>query len=603
MMSNTLHNNSDPKSGPNLEHKLESKFLEQIANEEPWKIALQLNLLETDVGSRVAINNKLKEHKSELKNTLGEEKFRELNGVVAYVNSMLLDFESALPYALMENKKESLAGLQENALLYGRSEVVSVLDAYGRKNSISELIIGKEDMQKFLVYHALPQIRLSHSYGKHYGKHTYEIEAKPLKNILDTIDLDEKHAIDQALRLLEEKNNQNIPRKLIFSQILGDNRLVSGYQKELKEKYFTPRDGIDALVKERAIFLDQGQISRLQFGDENPIFPVASNIFLVNDKGKKKVWKEDLKLYTDFSRLDGYSSEKEILSELDHPNIIKLLGTFSEKNLKFLELEYAPGKSFDRYTDISEKEALGVAITLCNVMDYLHSKNIVYMDMKKKNVMYNRPEQTVVQSQKYDLEAIAKNIKLLDFGMSQKKEQLDESTLLTTVLSTPEYLSPELTGFRASMATDTFQLGLLLHEMIYKKHAFIDIYNTSLSLKEGDAYRESEIIMYGLAVKFGNYNPSKDPKDKYGDRYGQILSQMLDKDPSKRPDLTYVRNELMNIYNNNYLPKSDSHVNAEIIPRLNSGINSEISSGHNIGNNNYIKQEINMKITSHEAIA
>ena len=64
---------------------LEKKFLEQIVLEEPWKIAIQLNLLESDVGSRVIINNKLEEYGSELKSVLGDEKFKDLNGV-AYMS-------------------------------------------------------------------------------------------------------------------------------------------------------------------------------------------------------------------------------------------------------------------------------------------------------------------------------------------------------------------------------------------------------------------------------------------------------------------------------------------------------------------------------------
>lgn len=573
-------NSSKNVKNINLEKKLDQNFLEKIIKEEPWKIALRLNLLDSDEGSRFTINNNFDKYSSELKDKLGEDKFKELSGVVAYANSMLLDFESALPYALIEDNKESLIRLQESAILYGRSEVVSSLDTLGRENNITDFIIDKNDMQNFLIYHSLPQIRLCRSKDISYK---YELDPELLKGLLDKINIDKKKAIYLALELLEEKHNQNIPRKFIFSQILENKTLIDRYKKELKEKYSIPRENIDALVKERAIFLNQGEISRLQFGDENPIFPTASNIFLVNNNGNKKVWKEDLRLYTDFSRLDGYSSEKEILSALNHDNIIKLLGTFNEKNINFLELEYAKGKTLEAYSDISEEEALGITITLCNVLDYLHSQNIVYMDMKKKNVMYNRPEKIEknrknsiaennvinekdnthekskkndikVKSEKgimldseYGLEAITKNIKLLDFGMSQKKEQLDDSTILTTLLSTPEYLSPELTSFRSSIATDTFQLGLLLHNLIYKNHAFID---SSLKLKVGDNYRESEVLMYGLAVKYEKYISSKD-------LYGPLLSKMLEKDPSKRPNLTYVKNELINIYNSKfYTPPS-----------------------------------------------
>ncbi len=596
--------------------KLDTQFIDDLVDVEPWKIALKLNLLNSKEGSRFTINDTLDKYSSAIRSKFTEEKFKELNGVVAYANSMLLDFESALPYALIENNNESLISLEENALLYGRNNVVSALDAFGRQNNIFELIVDKKDMQNFLIYHALPQIRLCkrENVSSPY-RYDYEIEPNLLNSILDNVGVDKKSAVYTALNLLEEKHNQNIPRKLIFSKILGDGVLTDMYKKEFKEKYLTPRSSIDALVKERAIFSDSGEISRLQFGDENPLFPTASNIFLVNKSvdgvESKKVWKEDLKLYTNFSRLDGYSSEREILSELDHSNIVKLLGTFNEKNIHFLELEYVSGKSLDKYVDLSEKEALGITITLCDVLNYLHSKNILYMDMKKKNVMYDRNKDfnkginndfnhnkdnhnkdldTDLQNNQENitLESIAKNVKLLDFGMSQKAEKLDTNTVLTTLLSTPEYLSPELTGFRASIATDTFQLGLLLHDLVYKKHAFVD---DSIKLTEGDEFRESEVLMYGLAVKFGKYTPNKDS-------YGSLLSKMFEKEPSKRPDLNYVRTELMNIYASKFNSELSSTTNSVLsvpasvnsilsIPALSASILSKpISSDYNLSSSN-----------------
>ncbi|MGV8087383.1 MAG: protein kinase domain-containing protein [Candidatus Woesearchaeota archaeon] len=595
-MSNKISNQTIGLEDIHKENnELDEEFFKKIVDMEPWKIALKLNLLESNDGSRYLINKMFDKYSSKLQSVLGENKFKELAGVVAYSNSMLLDFESALPYALIENNKNSLVELQENSILYGRSDVVLNLDALGRKDNISELIIDSSDMQRFLIYHALPQIRLCHKKEKPYS---YKLDTVMLDSILDKIstdnnsinqnsinhtacnpvnkNTDKKNLVNLALEMLDDKGNKNILRKLFFSKYAENGFLTEKYTKELKEQYLIPRNNIESLVKERAIFLNQGEVSRLQFGDENPVFPTASNIFLVNNNGEKKVWKEDLKLYTDFSRLDGYSSEKEILSDLNHTNIIKLLGTFSEKGIDFLELEYAKGKSLEEYVYISEREAIGITITLCDTLNYLHDNNIVYMDMKKKNIIYNRPKdifgtnilsnaknakilnntkKSITQSvmspsdSDYDLETIAKNVKLLDFGMSQKKEYLDNNTTLTTLLSTPEYLSPELTGFRSQIATDTFQLGLLLHNLIYKKDAFVD---SSLKLTEGDNYRESEIIMYGLSVKFGNY-------DKQNDSYGLLISKMLEKDPAKRPDLNYVKNELMNIYSSKFNTKNNSY--------------------------------------------
>ena len=211
--------------------------LEKIVKQAPWKIVLSLNLMASDIGSTYAINKNFDENEKNLKHMLGDEKFREVAGVVSYANSMMLDFESALKYALIENKTHSLLRLQENAILYGRSDVVCALDDYGRDSEIRELIIDRKDMQKFLVYHALPQVRLykkpqelrglqegtapreevqiqnqegSTQEQGSIGEYCYAMDHEILSRLLSRIEMDPKQAIRTALELLERNGNENI---------------------------------------------------------------------------------------------------------------------------------------------------------------------------------------------------------------------------------------------------------------------------------------------------------------------------------------------------------------------------------------------------------
>ncbi len=499
--------------------------IKDMAERPAWEIALSLN--KDRIASKESISDSFDLRSSELKRELGDDKYKQMAGMVAYVNSMMLDFDKAQKYSMIEHKKESLIELQENAMLYGRSDVVMKLDEHGRKKGIDGLIINHEDMQDFLTCHALPHFRVY----RPDKREEYRMDDEVYSRLMSYIDMDEKEALVKALDILDSAGNDNLPRKLLFAKKLGDRDKIDRYGKEFYKRITAPRESIGRLLSERALLLNKGNISRIQEGDYNRAFPLASHIYLVDDGLEKMVWKENLKLYTDFSRFDGYNAEKERLEELDHPGIVKLRDTFREKDFEFLELEYAEGGSLDKYQSLQRWEALEIGMVLCDVLGYLHSKDVLYMDLKDKNIMYNRDKAL--------REGTVKNsIKLLDFGMSQKVRGLNEDSVLTTLMSTPRYVTPETSAFRAYKSTDIFQLGVLLYEMVSDKHPFA---SEDITYQKGDEFRESELIQYGLAVRYGDYKGS-------GDRLDGLMQQMMSKDPSARPSLDYVRNSLKSEY-------------------------------------------------------
>lgn len=508
-----------------IEQKTHKIDLENLVKHESWKIPLGLNYEFGDIASKDVMNKGYETNKEILREKLGD-RFNEVVDVVSYANSMLMDFESSLKYYLEENRTNNLFSLQENALLYGRSKVVKKIDEYGRKNGLTDLIISKNDYQRFLANHALPQIRVI----RPDEKEIFFLDMEQYEAIISDLKMPEQKALSNALGLLENSGNDNIPRKFLLASMKKDNVLIAKYQRELITRLKYPRRNVDQIALERVVITGEGTIKKLQEGDSNRMFPLSSSIYLVNGE-EKTVWKENIRLYTDFSRLDGYNGEKEILQNINHPNIIKLKRTFVEQGIEFLELEHAKGNTLNKTKNIRELESLDIAINLCDALDYLHSKNIVYLDMKAKNVVYDRL--SAVQDG-----SVKGNLKLIDFGMAQQTEKLENDTTFTTLLSTPKYLTPELTEFLAYKSTDTFQMGVLLYEMLYNKHPFkADEFN----FKEGDNYRDSEILTYGLAVRFGQFK-------KNNDCYDSLFTEIFEKNPLKRPDVVYVKNELQKRY-------------------------------------------------------
>lgn len=82
-------------------------------------------------------------------------------------------------------------------------------------------------------------------------------------------------------------------------------------------------------------------------------------------------------------------------------------------------------------------------------MLYLHSKGIIYRDIKPENILLD----------------IDGHIRIADFGLSKPKRTRD--SLAHSFCGSPEYMAPEmLTRKGHNYQVDHYCLGALLHELI-----------------------------------------------------------------------------------------------------------------------------------------
>ncbi|MCA9781905.1 MAG: serine/threonine protein kinase, partial [Candidatus Eremiobacteraeota bacterium] len=148
--------------------------------------------------------------------------------------------------------------------------------------------------------------------------------------------------------------------------------------------------------------------------------------------------------------------EAQLLAQLDHANLPKVIDSFSERNRHYLVMEYVPGKTLEKRLAeaggaLPEREVYGYAVQLCDVLDYLHRQQppIIFRDLKPANIML-KPDGRV---------------KLIDFGIARhfKPGQSND----TQAMGTPGYAAPEQYGKGQSDArTDIYALGATLHHAI-----------------------------------------------------------------------------------------------------------------------------------------
>ena len=174
--------------------------------------------------------------------------------------------------------------------------------------------------------------------------------------------------------------------------------------------------------------------------------------------------------------------ERDIGALLEHPNIARLYDAGVDgQGRPYLALEHIDGVPIDEWCDgrsLDVRARLELFIQVIRAVAYAHGRLIVHRDLKPSNVLVTKDGQA----------------HLLDFGIAKLLDDAagnDQLTRAQDRLMTPHYASPEqISGEAITVGSDVYSLGVLLFELLTKRHPYKLTHNSigavEMAILEGE---------------------------------------------------------------------------------------------------------------------
>jgi eukaryotic-like serine/threonine-protein kinase len=231
------------------------------------------------------------------------------------------------------------------------------------------------------------------------------------------------------------------------------------------------------------------------------------------------------------SALKRFEREAQILQQLRHPNIVRLVNSGRYKNTPFFAMEYVEGRSMDRITadrqagipgkaPFTWEEVVEFGRPLCDALQHAHDKGIIHRDLKPSNLMLTN-------------EGI---LKLTDFGIA-KDIDVTALTGQNNTIGTAAYMSPEqckgekhLTG-----KSDIYSLGVVFYELLTGRKPFqaessVDMFLAHVSesfIRPGQINPTIPVWLDTLVCQMMEKKPEHRPRDAA--MVGQVLAEIAEK--------------------------------------------------------------------------
>src|SRR5579883_1524748 len=166
---------------------------------------------------------------------------------------------------------------------------------------------------------------------------------------------------------------------------------------------------------------------------------------------------DDLNDQENTDAMEAFKKEALLLAELMHTNLPRIYDHFHEGRSWYLVMDYIEGETLEEYLGKTARgslplsEVLEIGLQLCDVLDYLHTRQppVIFRDLKPLNIMRTS----------------AGHLYLIDFGIARHFKP--DQTKDTIAFGSPGYAAPEQYGkTQTTPRSDIYSLGATLYQML-----------------------------------------------------------------------------------------------------------------------------------------
>ena len=312
----------------------------------------------------------------------------------------------------------------------------------------------------------------------------------------------EKNTIDQIkLTNTEKKRFENLVRN---SNVSKEKQDITGIIKEESQISISNRLFINEI---KEIPEKKYKIKKLLgVGSYGRVF-LAQNIYTLEYIAMKEIPKTAEDLLTDSEIID----EIEILKNLDHPDIVRIMEFYNTEESYYIINEYCPGgELFDQINKrFSETQIAVMFRQILSGLAYLHSNNIIHRDLKLENILIKEIEKSKETNE--DLFVL----KIIDFGTAKI---FDKTKKVKAIVGSSYYIAPEVLNKKYNNECDLWSAGVILYMFIVGHAPF-------------DGKNDKEIME---KVKKGNFLKNEERWIKASNEVKDLINKLLIYEPEKR---------------------------------------------------------------------